>query len=441
MVDATFHFPPNFLWGTATASHQVEGNNTGNDMWQWEQLPGHVLNGDRSGLACDWWGGRWREDFDRAANSGQNAHRLSVEWSRIEPRPGVWDDAALAHYREMLRGLRQRGLRPMVTLHHFTNPLWLLEQGGWQSEQVVGRFDHFTRKVVGALGDLVDLWCTINEPNVYAYSAYGEGAWPPGRRDVRATFRVMRNMLQAHAAAYHAIHELQPSAQVGIAQHVRGMRADTAWPLDAAAARLQSAVFNESFVLPLRDGRVRFPLGGGRDRRLAGTLDYPGLNYYTRDQVRFDLSLPGQLFGRRFFAPGAEVSPTGFIANEPEGLYAFLRWGHRLGLPIYITENGVEDAADKLRPRYLIQHLHQVWRAVNFAWPVRGYFHWSLVDNFEWERGWTQRFGLWALDPETQVRTARPSAHLYQEICRENGLSSATTARYAPELMSRLFPG
>jgi beta-glucosidase len=441
MVEATFHFPPNFLWGTATASHQVEGNNIGNDMWQWEQSPGHILNGDRSGLACDWWGGRWREDFDRAAQGGQNAHRLSIEWSRIEPRPGVWDDAALGHYREMLRGLHQRGLRPMVTLHHFTNPLWLVEQGGWESEQVVGRFDHFTRKVVGALRDLVDLWCTINEPNVYAYSAYGLGLWPPGRHDVRATFRVMRNMLQAHAAAYHAIHELQPSAQVGVAQHVRGVRADTASPLDAAAARLQSAIFNESFVLPLRDGRVRFPLGGGRDRRLAGTLDYLGLNYYTREQVRFDLGQPGQLFGRRFFAPGTEISPTGFIANEPEGLFAFLRWGHRLGLPIYITENGVEDATDTMRPRYLIQHLHQVWRAVNFAWPVRGYFHWSLVDNFEWERGWSQRFGLWSIDPETQARVARPSAHLYGEICTENGLSSATTARYAPELLPRLFPG
>ena len=441
MAEAAFHFPPNFLWGTATAAHQVEGNNTGNDWWQWELEPGRIMRGDRSGLACDWWGGRWREDFDRAAEAGQNAHRLSVEWSRIEPRPGIWDDAALAHYREMLRGLHQRGLRPMVTLHHFTNPLWLVEQGGWESETVIGRFEHFTRKVVEALHDQVDLWCTINEPNVYAYAAYSQRAFPPGRHDIRATYRVLHNMLLAHGASYHAIHEIQPAAQVGIAQHIRGAQPDRPSLLDGAAARWQSRVFNESFVLPLRDGRLRFPLGHGRERSLAGTLDFLGLNYYTRDQVRFDLGLPGQLFGRRFFAPGAEVSPTGFIANEPEGLLAALRWAHRLGLPIYITENGVEDAADQLRPRYVLQHLHQLWHAVNFAWPVRGYYHWTLVDNFEWERGWTQRFGLWALDPETQVRTARPSAHLFAEICRENGISSAITGRYAPGLLARLFPG
>src|SRR5512139_3354300 len=164
-IQASYHFPRGFLWGTATAAHQVEGNNTNNQWWQWEQ-DGHTDG--KSGLACDWWGGRWREDFDRAAETGQNAHRLSVEWSRIQPSPDRWDEEALDRYIEMLRGLQEREITPFVTLHHFTDPLWLVEMGGWQNEIVVEKFEAFVRKVVGSLKDYVSYWFTLNEPNVYA---------------------------------------------------------------------------------------------------------------------------------------------------------------------------------------------------------------------------------------------------------------------------------
>ena len=157
--------------------------------------------------------------------------------------------------------------------------------------------------------------------------------------------------------------------------------------------------------------------------------------------IAFNLLKPGELFARRFYPATDELSSTGFIANVPEGMFEALKWGQKFKLPILITENGVEDAEDKLRPRYLIQHLHQVWRAVNFNFPIKGYFHWTLVDNFEWERGWTQRFGLWELDVDTQARRKRPSADLYAEICRENAISSDMVARYAPELLETLFPG
>ena len=171
------------MWGTATAAHQVEGHNTLNDWSAWEQA-GHILDGTKAGAACDWWSGRWREDFDRAAESGQNTHRFSVEWSRIQPAPDRWDEGALDHYRQMVRGLVERGLTPMLTLHHFTNPTWLEEMGGWQHDGAPQYFQAFVQRVVEATHEYVPLWCTINEPNVLAASSYLLGTFPPGRNSL-----------------------------------------------------------------------------------------------------------------------------------------------------------------------------------------------------------------------------------------------------------------
>ncbi len=441
MAQAIFHFPRGFLWGTATSSHQVEGNNFNNNWWAWEQEAGRIHNGDKSGAACDWWGGRWREDFDRAAEGGQNAHRFSIEWSRIQPVPDKWDETALDRYRDMARGLYERNMTPLVTLHHFTDPLWISEMGGCENEAVIEPFVRYVRKAVEALKEYVNLWVTINEPNVLAVSAYLWGVFPPGKKSMGETLRVMINLAKAHAAAYHAIHEVQPTARVGIAHHLRPMLPTRSWsPLDRMSAGLQSALFNDFFARAAQDGVLRLP---GRRIRLsngANTQDFIGVNYYTQDLVSFDLSKPGDLFGRRYYPPEAQLSETGFLANLPQGMFWSLNWARRFGLPIIITENGVEDSQDKLRPRYLIEHLHQVWRAVNFNYPVKGYFHWSLVDNFEWERGWTQRFGLWELDVQTLARRKRPSVDLYAEICKQNGISSETTARFTPELFEKMFP-
>ena len=216
MPDATFHFPDDFRWGVATAAHQVEGNNTNNDWWAWEQVQGHVARGDVSGLACNWWEDA-EDDFDRAAAMGINGLRLSVEWSRIEPQPGVFDDEALARYVEMADGLSGRGIEPMITLHHFTNPRWLAEAGGWEEAETVDRFARYVERVVEALAPTCDLWCTINEPNVYAYQGYLAGIWPPGRSDLGTAMKVIRHLLLGHAAAYDAIHKIQPEARVGFA--------------------------------------------------------------------------------------------------------------------------------------------------------------------------------------------------------------------------------
>ena len=440
MPQATHHFPRGFLWGTATAAHQVEGNNTNNQWWKWEQ-DGHT-NG-KSGLACDWWGGRWKEDFDRAVETGQNAHRLSVEWSRIQPTPDTWDEEALERYRVMLRGLKERGITPMVTLHHFTDPLWFYEMDGWEHEESVKLFEKFVRKTVEALKEYCTLWCTINEPNVYALSGYVAGDFPTRHRGLRVAFKVIANMLRGHTAAYRAIHEIQPEARVGFAHHHRPMVAKHSWsPLDKLMLNIRYSGVNMAFPSGIATGVMRTPLGSFRIPEARGTQDYLGLNYYSVDTISFHIGKPGELFTHSEYPKDADMSTNNFLAKIPTGIFDTIKWGTKLfpNVPILITENGVEDADDKMRPRYIAQHIYQVWRAVNFNFPVKGYFHWSLVDNLEWERGWTQRFGLWGLDVETQRRIRRPSVDLYAEICKENGLSSEMVQKYCPEVFNTLFP-
>lgn len=440
MPQATYHFPRGFLWGSATAAHQMEGNNTNNQWWKWEQ-DGHTDG--KSGLACDWWGGRWREDFDRAAEAGQNAHRFSVEWSRIQPAPDKWDEDALDKYRLMLRGLHERGMTPMVTLHHFTDPLWLTERGGWEAGEITQLFEKFVRKTVEAFKEYATLWCTINEPNVYAMSGYGNRTFPPGVNDIRRAIRVEAAMLRGHAAAYRAIHEIQPEARVGYALHYRPMVARNPWfPLDVLMRNIRYSGVNLAFPSAISTGVLKSPLGNTAVPEAKGTQDYFGINYYSVDTVFFNILKSAELFTDTGFPKDADLSDGKYIANIPQGLYDSLQWAVRTypKTPIIVTENGVECADDHIRPRYLAEHIHMLWRAVNFNWPVRGYFHWSLVDNFEWERGWTQRFGLWGLDTDTQKRIKRPSVDLYAAICKENGLSSEMVSKYCPEVFGKIFP-
>ena len=440
MPQATYHFPKGFLWGTATASHQVEGNNTNNNWYAWEQA-GKTKH--QSGLACDWWGGRWKEDMDRAAETGQNAHRFSVEWSRIQPEPDQWDESALERYRAMARGMVERGITPLVTLHHFTDPLWVYEKCGWETDFVLPYFEKYVRKVVSALKEYVNLWCTINEPNIYALSGYVAGDFPACHTGLKAGMQVMANLLRGHALAYRAIHEIQKEARVGYALHYRPMVAARPWfPLDVLMRNIQYSGINLAFPTGISSGVMRTPIGNFSIPEARGTQDYLGLNYYSVDTVAFDITRARELFGRRYYPADSDFSATQFIANIPSGLYDSVKWAVKTypDLPLLVTENGVEDPDDKMRPRYLAQHIHQLWRAVNYGYPVKGYFHWSLVDNFEWERGWTQRFGLWGLDVETQARIRRPSVDLYAAICAENGLSSEMVSRYCPEVSGQLFP-
>jgi beta-glucosidase len=441
VIKARYGFPAGFLWGTATSSHQVEGGNTSNDWYAWEQEPNHILHGHVSGEACGWWRGLWREDFDRAAKTHQNAHRLSIEWSRIEPSQATWDDDALDHYRQMILGAIERSLTPIVTLNHFTLPIWIAEQGGWLSQECPIWFERYVRRVVGVLKDLVKIWVTINEPNVLVYGGYLSHEFPPGLKDLRATPKALTNLVKAHAAAYHAIHELDPAAEVGVAHHFRGFQPRAHGnAVDRAVSRFRNHNFNDLFPHAFRDGRIQFLAYRAFIPQARNTQDFFGLNYYTTEDVSFNLLNPGGILELGGFPEDARVSPGGFIADVPRGFFDALRWANAFGLPIYVTENGVEDAGDGFRAGYLAHHLQQLWKCVNLNWRIKGYFHWTLVDNFEWERGWTQRFGLWSLDEKTQVRRKRPSADFYAEICRTGMLSSENVYEYVPEVFDDIFP-
>lgn len=451
MPQATFHFPSGFKWGCATAAHQAEGNNTNNDWWAWEQGEGHIRGGQKSGLACDWWNNAER-DFDLAAQLNNNAHRLSVEWSRIEPAEGKWDDAAIDRYRLMLQGLRQRNIEPMVTLHHFTTPLWLVERGGWENPAIVPLFERFAEKVVKSLGDLCDLWCTINEPIIYAVLGWAAGApadaqhhqltFPPGKHEPDLALTVIENLFLGHAAAYHAIHRLQPTARVGLAHHMTDIQpARPNSPLDRFVAGQRDRIINQSLLDAVFHGKILRLVSAKRARQLKGTSDYIGLNYYTRELVAFDHRNPDALFSKQVFPPGTPMSDGNFGEIYPEGLYRLLKRVSQYGLPIYITENGLPDADDNQRPAFLITHLRQVWWAIQNTIPVMGYYHWTLTDNFEWAEGWNLRFGLIELNPKTQERKIRKSGQLFGEIAAANAITTDMASRYAPHVMEKLFPG
>jgi beta-glucosidase len=210
--------------------------------------------------------------------------------------------------------------------------------------------------------------------------------------------------------------------------------------VDHWAAKIFHTLFNDLFPRTLKDGVFNAVVSKERIPEAVGTQDFLGINYYSNDTVRFDLFAPKELFAHRYYPKDALLSENGFIANQPEGIAESVRWGSQFGVPMIITENGVEDSQDELRPRYTLEHLHALWKVINDNYPVRGYFHWSLVDNFEWERGWTQRFGLWGLNVETQVRIRRPSVDMYAAVCKTNGISSETVEKFAPEAMKRIFP-
>jgi beta-glucosidase len=438
--------PDGFLWGVATSAHQNEGGNYNNQWAIWEQGAGHIYAGQRAGQATDWWNLETAAaDFDRAADLGLNSLRLSVEWSRIEPEEGRFDAAALRHYAAMLGLLRARGLEPMVSLHHFTDPLWLAQQGGWENPQTPTRFVRFVERVIETLGDQATLWCTINEPNVYAYQGYLDGYFPPGVKSLLRMTRVLRQMLLAHGLAYRAIHRLQATARVGLAHHMRVfLPANPASPADRLVTAIADHIGNRAPLTTLSHGRLLPPLGaGGAAAGLAGSYDWLGLNYYTTQHIAFDPRAPRTLFARPFFDPSGRLSQTTYSGEpygeiNPQGLYLALRRLANYGKPIYITEVGLPDAEDAIRPGFLAALAAETWRARRDGADVAGFYHWTLVDNFEWADGWGLRFGLFELDPATGVRAPRTSAAVYGRIAAANGVPRSLLAKVAPDYAADL---
>ncbi len=421
---AVFEFPRGFLWGSATSAHQVEGHNLHSDWWAWEQA-GRVK--EPSGTACDHYR-RFADDFDLAVSLGHNAHRFSIEWAKVEPAEGRWDEAVLAHYVEVVQALRQRRLEPLVTLHHFTNPQWLLDQGGWTHPAAVDRFARYVRRIVDALGSLVRYWIPINEPMVYVRMHYVQGLGPPGARDVRPALRVTEHLIRAHAAAYHIIHaarrEGHPAPLVSIAHHIPAFRPCRRWaPWDRWATRITDRIFNAALLEALTEGRWTVPgVGRWRIPEARRTLDVLGVNFYGRQFIHW---APLEQWPGQTCNPGdhprqvSERTALGWDVS-PEAFEQVLTEWSQLGLPIFVTENGTYMTDDARRWRFILRHIQAMARAMRSGVPVIGYLYWSLLDNFEWAEGFGPRFGLVEMDYGTQRRTVRDSARRYAEICRSN---------------------
>jgi beta-glucosidase len=419
-------FPANFAWGVATSAHQVEGQNFNNQWHAWE-CKGRIKSRDRAGLACDWWKNA-EQDFDLAQSLGINALRLSVEWSRVEPSPGQWDNSALARYRDIVKALRDRGIRPFITLHHFTNPLWFESKGAFLAPESITIFQRFTQRVLAALGDLCNDWTTFNEPNVYSALGYFLGEFPPGKKGcfIQAA-QVTANLCRAHAAAYRTIHSLQANANVGWAQHFvafKPNRPDSAvdrWICDFIDRR-----FNNNFLETIQSGRAPFPLNLLHRRMddVQGTCDYVGINYYSRLRAGFAPRSPKTAFFQLTVPPNKPQGDHGveipYGEAYPDGLRRAVERFAVLKKPIYILENGVPDREDRIRPWVLQSSVDQIHTLLAQGVDVRGYFHWTLTDNFEWNEGWHLRFGLIELDPATQARKLRPSATVYSDLIKQH---------------------
>jgi len=456
-----FQFPEGFLWGVATSHFQVEGHkneisNRLSDWAKWTEEEGRILDRSTADKACEFFE-RYESDIELCEQLNLNSFRLSLNWPAMCPGPNheySADDETLKVYRDMLKLLKAKGFKTFVTLFHFCLPSWLAEIGGWNNELTIVEFERFARFVAIELGEYVDFWITINEPLAYVYQGFIVGLWPPGYvHNYFKGFDCVRNLLRGHASAYKTLHELIPDARVSVTHHWMSFSPRSQFnPLDHLVKHMRDQVFNHSFMAALHSGDLQFPWPASLDPRLkdlsgtidglANTMDFIGINYYTRQFCNFEFKWPPDIFGAKTEMAENELSGLGW-ESYPQGLYNLLvnelkpyRYDQNGHLrDIYITENGhanifgaeltegdwsLEDGG---RVRYLVSHLMSLYRAIADGANVKGYLHWSLLDNFEWAEGLSARFGLVRVSYPTLKRTFRKSALIYKKIAGMNALA------------------
>jgi len=459
-------FPEGFLWGASTSHFQVEGNpfemaTRCSDWSAFTHANGNIADHTTADHACEFYS-RYTSDLDLLCKLNLNAFRISLNWPAICPEPLISagyrsknqpNRAELDHYLRLLTALKEKGISTFVTLFHFCLPLWLAKKGGWHGKYVVDEFEAFTELVANEYKGLVDYWLTLNEPLAYAYQGYIAGNWPPSHRhDYQLAFAAMRNMLEAHGAAYHTIKSKDPQSQVGFSMHWRPFPPRNRLnPLDQMVSHYRNAIFNRIFLTAASTGVLEFPFPFNLSRlvqRISGlvpvakdTMDILAINYYTRSLCQFKWSLPIDLFGVGHDVDESQFNPLNW-ESCPEGLFEVLTRelkeykidGKGRERPIIITENGYADLFsadltdgdwsldDADRTKYLQEHLVAVHRAIKSGAKVTGYLHWSLLDNFEWAEGLRMRFGLVRVAFPTQERTPRKSAKFFAEIAKQNAI-------------------
>lgn len=412
-------FKKDFLWGAATSSHQVEGNNH-NDWSEWEhancarlaseaakrnanaptRIPDYIFQNYPnpfskenyiSGVACDHYN-RFLEDFDIAKSLGHNAHRFSIEWSRIEPEEGKFNEKEIEHYRQVILALKERGIEPLVSLWHWPIPLWLKNKGGWLFSETPEYFKNYSRKVVSELGSEVKFWITLNEPGIYAANSFLKGLWPPQSKNPIEYFLVVSNLVKAHKLAYKEIKKINNSHQIGIAQNIVWFETENSNIVNLFLKKIANWWVNYYFL-----------------NKIENEQDFVGVNSYFHNLINFG-------FGKNKNGKVSDIS----WEIKPETLYYSVKTISKYKKPIYVTENGLADSRDIYRADFIKESLNWLSKAINDGVDVRGYLHWSLTDNFEWAHGFWPRFGLVEIDYKTLERKIRPSAWEYKKIIEDS---------------------
>jgi len=412
------HFPSTFLWGVASSEYQNSGSyHCPNCNWaHWEKN-----KPVKAGKACDSWN-RSEIDIQLTQELGVNATRFSVEWSNIEPEEGVFDEDALQHYETIVDEYISRGITPMITLHHFTDPLWFSKKGGFEKEKNIRYFVRFCTKVFERLGHKVHLWCTINEPNIYMFMGYILGHFPPERHNPHLALKVMKHLLKAHVVTYTKLKKMPHGneAQIGLVHQYLVFEPYTSWNL---IERFPGLFFNKmvhnSIIEFLKTGKYRVSLIPGilsvsyTVPKQKKRMDFIGLNYYSRPVIKNQWSITYPVIPSCY--PGEIMTDMPF-AIYAEGLYNAIKDTASLNIPMYITENGIADKIDDRRELFIKQYLYAVSKAIQEGYDVRGYFYWSLLDNFEWNMGYEQKFGLYEVNLDTLERTLRKGANYYHNV-------------------------
>lgn len=385
-VSRSNKFPHDFSWGTATSAYQIEGGNENTDWWRFEHAEGSIA-AEPCASACDSWH-RYEEDLDLVASMGLNAYRFSLEWSRIEPRRGVFDADALEHYGRVVAGCAERGLAPVVTLHHFTLPLWVADLGGFESPAIVGLMSDYAAVVAEALGGGIAIACTINEPNIVAAMGYLGSIFPPGVSDWDRFVAVNATLRRCHRAMAEALRAGPGEYPIGFTLSMAEYEAAEGGEEELARYR---AEMEDAYLRDLE-----------RD-------DFLGVQCYTKHRI----GPQGMLWGGE-----GEMTSMGYPFWPQSVEYTLRRAASFTDVPLLVTENGIGTDDDLQRVRYLAEALRGVSRVLEDGLDVRGYFQWSLLDNFEWDLGYAPKFGLVEVDRTTFARSPKPSALWYAEAVR-----------------------
>jgi len=394
---ADYQFPKDFLWGVAISGHQTEGNNINSDWWAWEKL-GKIGGGLISGEACDFYH-CFKKDIDLAKSLNLNSFRLGIEWSRIEPKEGEFNEKEIEHYKNVLLYLKQNNFKVFLTLWHFTLPKWLAEMGGWENKKSTFYFARYVKKIAENFKNQVDFWLTLNEPVMYVGAAYLTGVWPPEKRSFLKTAKVFCKLIEAHKKSYEIIHHLIPEAKVGIAQNVVYFHSPQN-PADKHLSWFFNFLYNKLFHLLTKKYH-----------------DFIGLNFYYAYLVS-NLNLVKKIkrvivrsFRKKYLK----------VEIYPRGIYKIVKMFAKYNLPIYITENGIDDPEGDKRIKFIEENLKWLHRGLEEGMKIKGYLHWSLIDNFEWQEGFEPKYGLAEVNYQTQERKIRPSAEFYSRIAKNNG--------------------